>query len=140
MEYIRILNRVKHSVTFSRRFPVGAPVNFTSKCGKSGQLAGHGGDAMPYFALIYEVVDDYIERRASLRQAHLKIAADAHAKGELILGGAFADPPDKVLIVFHAADKNVAEDFARNDPYVIHGLVKKWEVRPWTVVIGGPQA
>ena len=30
----------------------------------------------------------------------------------------------------------MAEDFARNDPYVVHGLVARWEVRPWTVVIG----
>jgi len=28
------------------------------------------------------------------------------------------------------------ESFARHDPYVINGLVKRWEVRPWTAVIG----
>jgi heme-degrading monooxygenase HmoA len=40
------------------------------------------------------------------------------------------------LIVFHAADKSKAESFARKDPYVVNGLVKKWEVRPWNVVVG----
>lgn len=91
---------------------------------------------MPYFALFYEVVDDYVERRAPLRQDHLKLAADAHARGELLMGGAFAEPADRVLIVFRSEDRGVAESFARSDPYVTKGLVKRWEVRPWTVVIG----
>ena len=30
-----------------------------------------------------------------------------------------------------------SEDFARRDPYVANGLVTKWTVRPWAVVIGG---
>ena len=29
------------------------------------------------------------------------------------------------------------EEFARNDPYVANGLVTRWEVRHWAVVIGG---
>jgi hypothetical protein len=52
------------------------------------------------------------------------------------MGGAFADPPDKALLVFRVEDRTVPESFARNDPYVTSGLVKHWEVRPWTVVIG----
>lgn len=91
---------------------------------------------MPYFALIYELVDDYIDRRAPLRAEHLKLASDAHARGEMVLGGAFADPLDKALIIFRGEDGRVAEKFVHQDPYVKNGLVKKWEVRPWTVVIG----
>lgn len=91
---------------------------------------------MPYFALIYEVVENYVERRAPLRSKHLALAKESHSRGELILGGAFADPPDKGLLIFRAPDKNVPESFAKSDPYVLNGLVKRWEVRPWTVVIG----
>lgn len=91
---------------------------------------------MPYFALIYDVIDDYLARRAAHRDEHLQLAREAHARGELLLGGAFAEPADRALFVFRAADKSVVEDFARNDPYVRHGLVTKWEVRAWTVVIG----
>lgn len=90
---------------------------------------------MAYYAMIYDLVDDYMARRGAFREEHLKMAADAHARGELLLGGAFADPPDKALMIFTVDDSKVAESFARKDPYVIHGLVKRWEVRPWTVVI-----
>jgi hypothetical protein len=90
---------------------------------------------MAYFAMIYDLVDDYMARRGAFRDEHLKLAADAHTRGELMLGGAFADPPDKALMIFRADDSKVAESFARKDPYVLNGLVKRWEVRPWTVVI-----
>ena len=54
----------------------------------------------------------------------------------MILGGAFTDPPDKGLLIFRGNDKSVAESFAKNDPYVLNGLVKHWEARAWNVVIG----
>jgi uncharacterized protein len=91
---------------------------------------------MAYFAVIYDLVDDYIERRAAFRAEHLKMASEAHGRGELVFGGAFADPPDKALIIFKCEDQRVAEDFVRKDPYMLNGLVKSWAVRPWTVVIG----
>jgi len=89
-----------------------------------------------YFALIYDLVDDYIERRAAFRTEHLKLAADAKARGELLMGGAFAEPPDQALLIFGCEDRNVPEAFVRDDPYVRNGLVKSWKLRPWTVVVG----
>jgi uncharacterized protein YciI len=91
---------------------------------------------MQYFALLYYVVDDYVSRRAAYRQEHLRLASEAHARGELVLGGAFTDPADRALLVFRTADRSIVEAFARHDPYVTHGLVTRWEVRPWAVVIG----
>jgi len=52
------------------------------------------------------------------------------------LAGALADPADGALLIFRAQDAAVAEAFAKNDPYVKNGLVKKWHVRKWAVVIG----
>ena len=95
---------------------------------------------MNYYALFYEVVDDFVARRTPFRQEHLRLAAEARGRGEIVLAGALAEPSDLALIVFHAADKSKAEAFARKDPYVANGLVKKWEVRPWNVVIGNEQS
>ena len=94
---------------------------------------------MNYFALIYETVDDYVARRAEFREQHLRVAREARDKGELIFGGAFDDPVDRALIIFCVDDKSKVEAFARKDPYVVNGLVKKWEVRPWKVVVGHEQ-
>lgn len=91
---------------------------------------------MNYYALIYETVDDYVARRAEFREQHLRIANAARERGELLLAGAFDDPVDRALLVFRADSKSKVEDFARNDPYVVNGLVKKWEARAWKVVVG----
>jgi uncharacterized protein len=89
-----------------------------------------------HFILFYDVVDDYLERRAPLRAEHLALARNAAARGELRLAGAFADPVDGAALVFRGADREVAERFAVADPYVKNGLVTRWHVREWTVVIG----
>jgi uncharacterized protein YciI len=91
---------------------------------------------MPYFALLYDVVDDFVARRAPFRAEHLRLAGEAHNRGDIVLAGALAEPADTALIIFRCAGKSVAEDFARRDPYVVNGLVKKWTVRPWNVVVG----
>jgi uncharacterized protein YciI len=93
---------------------------------------------MSFYVLSYELVDDYIARRGAFRDEHLKLARESNARAELMLGGAFADPPDKALLVFRADDRTVPESFARHDPYVTNGLVKRWEIRAWTVVVGNP--
>jgi uncharacterized protein YciI len=91
---------------------------------------------MPYFALLYDVVDDFVARRTPFRTEHLRLAGEAHNRGDLVLAGALSDPTDTALIIFRCANKSIVEDFARRDPYVVNGLVKKWTVRPWNVVVG----
>ena len=61
-------------------------------------------------------------------------------RGELVLGGALADPVDGVVILFQGHSPQVAEDFAKADPYVTGGIVKKWRVREWTTVAGEASA
>lgn len=92
---------------------------------------------MMYYILFYDVVDDYINRRAPYREAHLKLATTAHQCGELMMAGAFADPVDGAALVFKTNDPAVPKRFAEEDPYVTNGLVKNWRVRAWTVVLGG---
>jgi hypothetical protein len=92
---------------------------------------------MTHYALMYDVVDGFIDKRASHRPAHLAMVREAHARGELMLAGALGDPPDGALLVFRGETPEVAERFARADPYVTNGLVSQWRVRPWAVVIGG---
>ncbi len=87
------------------------------------------------WVLIYELVDDYVERRAPLRADHLGLARAAHERGELLLAGALADPYDRALLVFGGDDPDVAEAFARDDPYVANGLVTSWSVRQWNEVL-----
>jgi uncharacterized protein YciI len=89
-----------------------------------------------HFLLFYDYVPDVLERRPQFRGAHLGHARAALARGELRLAGAFADPVDGAALFFSAPSREVVERFAREDPYVLGGLVTNWVVREWTTVVG----
>jgi uncharacterized protein len=89
-----------------------------------------------HYVLFYDVTPEYLERRAQYRAGHLALAWAAHERGELILGGALADPVDGTMLLFQGDSPAAAEAFARADPYVLNGLVASWRVRPWTTVVG----
>jgi len=91
---------------------------------------------LKHFLLFYEVEADYTERRGGFRGAHLEKAWAAHQRGELILGGALANPVDGAVLLFKGETEEVAASFARIDPYVVNGLVKSWRIREWSTVAG----
>jgi uncharacterized protein YciI len=89
-----------------------------------------------HYLLLYDYVDDYLQRRTEFRALHVAHARESIARGELVLGGAFADEPPGAALMFFAASPHVVEDFARADPYVLNGLVTGWRVREWVTVVG----
>jgi uncharacterized protein YciI len=89
-----------------------------------------------HYLLWYDVGGDYFEKRAAFRSLHLHKAWQAHERGELVLGGALADPVDGAVLLFRGETPEVAEAFARTDPYVTNGLVARWRVREWATVVG----
>ncbi|WP_276498677.1 YciI-like protein [Pontibacter litorisediminis] len=90
-----------------------------------------------YYILFYKTTEDYLERRGAYRPEHLDLINKAHAKGELVMAGAMADPADSAVFIFKGDSPQAAEEFAKNDPYVKNGLIREWQVRQWTVVAGG---
>ena len=91
---------------------------------------------MKHFLMFYDFAADYLERRPAFREEHLAKAWAAHARGELVLGGALADPVDGAVLLFTGESPSAAESFAREDPYVLNGLVTRWRVREWKTVAG----
>ena len=89
-----------------------------------------------HFLLFYSFVENILELRAPHREEHLALARGAHARGELLMAGAYAEPADGAALVFSAESVEVVEEFVKHDPYVAHGLVTEWRIRPWQVVIG----
>ena len=90
-------------------------------------------------ALEYEynaiTLAELVALRAPHRAAHLALANKWQSDGRLIMGGAFTGEPLRGLLVFKC-DKTQAATFASSDPYVLGGVVKKWRVRTWNVVVG----
>jgi uncharacterized protein len=89
-----------------------------------------------HYVLFYDLVDDYVARRAPLRDDHLARAWAACERGEMVLAGALADPADGAIFLFRGESPEAAERFAKSDPYVVNGLVPAWRVRQWATVVG----
>jgi uncharacterized protein len=66
--------------------------------------------------------------------AHRARVDEFHARGDLLLVGTFADPQkDGSMSVF--ASREAAEEFAREDPFVLNGVVRDWRVLDWNEVL-----
>lgn len=92
---------------------------------------------MKHFLLIYDYAPDWAEKRGAVRPAHLELARAAADRGELQLGGAIpSGDPAFGLLLFRSETPQVAEDFARADPYVNAGVVARWRVCEWITVVG----
>lgn len=89
-----------------------------------------------HFLLFYEAGEDYATRRTPYRDEHLKKAWEASERGDLVVGGALANPMDGSVLLFAGDSPAVAENFAKTDPYVVHSVVRRWYVREWVTVVG----
>lgn len=95
---------------------------------------------MNHYLLIYTVSPDYLEKRGAYRKEHLELAEKLHDEGQLLMGGALADPADQAILLFRGESPAAAEAFVLADPYVKNGLVLSWKIRKWTVVVGNVNA
>ena len=94
---------------------------------------------MNHYLLIYDTAPDYLERRGEFRAEHLALGWAAHARGEMLLGGALPageGAAGGAVFFFRGDSPAAAEAFAQADPYVRNGLILRWRVRPWMTVIG----
>jgi uncharacterized protein YciI len=89
-----------------------------------------------HYLLIYDLAPDYLERRAEFRNEHLRLAWEAQERGEIVLAGALDEPADRAMLLFRCDSPQVPQLFAAKDPYVTHGLVRAFHVRPWNTVVG----
>ncbi|MBX3009321.1 MAG: hypothetical protein KF816_14970 [Melioribacteraceae bacterium] len=88
-----------------------------------------------HYILFYKTVENYVERRAPFRVMHLAYAQEYVKRGELIMAGAFDNPVDGAALVFNCETETIPQEFAKNDPYVINGLISEWYIRAWNVVL-----
>ncbi len=91
---------------------------------------------MMHYLLFYEVADDYLEKRAPFRAAHLEHLRKSYERGEVVLAGALAEPSDGAVLAFRGNSLEAVESFARADPYVVNGVIKSWRIRKWMTVVG----
>lgn len=88
-----------------------------------------------FYVLTYQLAHDYIEKRTPYRSLHFAYLTGYKEKGQFLLGGAF-DDQETAMLIFKVHDKSIIEEFAKHDPYVMHGVATSWDCRQWNMVTG----
>jgi uncharacterized protein YciI len=91
-------------------------------------------DQQAHHLLIWEYVENMLERRVPYRPAHLERIYAEREQGRIVMAGALGDPPSAGAIAFRGVEPAWIEEFVRTDPYVQAGLVTSWRIEPWHVV------
>jgi hypothetical protein len=84
--------------------------------------------------LLYDYVEDMLERRVPHRDDHMAAIRAEREAGRIVMAGPLGDPPHGAAIVFRGVDPDAIEQFVISDPYVRAGLVTSWRVELWQVV------
>ena len=88
-----------------------------------------------HFLLMYEYVEDILERRAPYRDAHLANLQRLKDEGRVLMAGALGDPVTGAAIVFAPCTAAEVGEYVLRDPYYEAGLITDWRAVPWNVVI-----
>ncbi len=82
------------------------------------------------YVLLYASAADVASKAPAHYAAHSERAARFHTEGTLLMIGVFENTQrDGAMAVF--TSREAAEEFARGDPFVLHGVVRGWEIRGW---------
>ena len=89
-----------------------------------------------YLLLTLHYVDGMLEKRGPHREAHLAGAQRGYDDGTIVMAGALLDPVDAGVFVFKNVDEAHVKAFVEADAYYVAGLVPRYTIRPWMVVVG----
>jgi uncharacterized protein len=85
------------------------------------------------YVLLYTSADDVLSKAPAHFPAHRARLDEFHGNGTLLAVGTFGDPQKEGSMAIFAT-REAAEEFARDDPFVVGGVVSAWEVREWNEV------
>jgi uncharacterized protein YciI len=97
-------------------------------------LAATIGEPEMKAVVFYESADDVLAKAPAHFPAHRARWQEFAGRGELLMVGPFANAQeDGAMAIF--TTREAAEEFVRGDPFVLHGLVRKWTIREWNEAI-----
>ena len=91
---------------------------------------------MPKYVLLYESADDVRSKAPLHFPAHVARWKTFQDQGTLLMIGTFGNPQDEGSMAIFTT-REAAEAFARSDPFVLNGVVRRWFIREWNEAIAG---
>ena len=82
------------------------------------------------YVLLYESADNVAEKAPVHFAAHSERLQQFHGDGSLLMVGAFGDPQAEGSMAIFTT-REAAEAFVAEDPFVLNGVVRSWQIREW---------
>jgi uncharacterized protein YciI len=79
--------------------------------------------------MFYELAPEGLAQVPAHFPAHQQRLLEFKSRGTLLMAGPYGVPPIGALAVF--TDEAAAREFAREDPFVLHGIVASSSFHPW---------
>jgi uncharacterized protein len=86
------------------------------------------------YVVLYESTDDLASRAPAHFPAHKALLGDFHRRGDLLMIGTFADPQAQGSMAIFPT-RQAAGSFVAEDPFVLNGVVKSYEIREWNEIL-----
>jgi len=87
------------------------------------------------YVVTYESAED-VRKKAPIHfaehQARWRQFSD---RGELLMIGTFSDLSGSMAVF---TTREGAEEFVKGDPFVLYGVVRRFEIKEWNEALGGP--
>jgi uncharacterized protein YciI len=82
------------------------------------------------YVVLYESADDVMTTAPQHFPAHKSRLDDFHRRGEILMVGTFGDPRNEGSMAIFPT-REAAESFVAEDPFVLNGVVKSYQIREW---------
>ncbi len=92
---------------------------------------------MKFVIIGYDGPDGEAKRKIH-RSAHLSNLESLDRQGRVVLAGPLTDKAGSLLVLDLDTQED-AEDFARHDPYTVHGVFDRVEIHPFMQVFPTPR-
>lgn len=87
------------------------------------------------YVLLYESITDAGARAPADLRAHEARVEEFHSRGSLVMAGSFTNAEDGAMGIF--TTREAAEEFIKEDPFVVNGAIESWHITEWDEVLAG---
>jgi len=89
------------------------------------------------YVVLYQSADDVASKAPAHFPAHRARIDDFARRGTLVMVGAFGQPQEEGSMAIFTT-REAAEEFVRDDPFVLNGVVSGWQIREWHEILSPP--
>ncbi len=90
------------------------------------------------YVLFYESADDVKSKAPAQFPSHNARVKEFHGRGTLLMVGTFGNPQEEGAMAIFTT-REAAEEFAKDDPFVVNGVIRSWKVLEWNESLGFPK-